>query len=79
MGVKAGGVPRPCFSSHPNLPPLGGKGAKAQGGEEKIEPYVALVLVGCSTVSLIAREPMHFVLHFENAAHNSSKNLDVHC
>src|SRR5437773_655057 len=45
--------------------PARGKGSKAQGGEEKIEPYVALVLVGCSTVSLIAREPTHFVLHFE--------------
>ena len=37
VGVKASGVPRPCFSPHPNLPPPGGKGSKAQGSERKIE------------------------------------------
>src|SRR5207244_753385 len=50
VGVKAGGVPRPCFSPHPDLPPPGGKGSKTPRGEEKIENCMALqggVAGGC--------------------------------
>ena len=33
----------------------------------------------CQTMSLIAREPTHFIFHFEKAGRDQGKNLDVHC
>ncbi len=65
MGVKAGGVPMPHFSPHPNLPPRGGKEQKASAafgeGMSTLRRYVIQRLVA-SGLTLLGVSCIIFVM-----------------